>query len=177
VAKELAMTAQGLIQIYTGEGKGKTTAALGLAMRASGQGLRVGFIQFLKNEPTGEHFFVERYHPFEIIQISTVSSFSKDKSQQLKEARKTLERVEKDMLSQKYDLIILDEVFIAVDKGLISVEELANLLKKKPSSLEMVLTGRYAPPEIIQMADLVTEMHLVKHPYQSGVPARRGIEY
>jgi cob(I)alamin adenosyltransferase len=168
---------RGLIQVYTGNGKGKTTAALGLAVRASGQGLRVGFVQFLKNEQCGEHFFVSRYRPFEIIQLSSVNSFSGDEPKQREEVRETLKRVEEFMLSGFYDLLVLDEVFIAVSKGLITVDQLTELLGKKPPALELVLTGRYAPPEIIRMADLVTEMNLIKHPYNNGIPARQGIEY
>lgn len=168
---------RGLIQVYTGNGKGKTTAALGLAMRATGQGLKVGFIQFLKNEPCGEHAFLSRYHAFDILQMSTVDIFTGAEEKLREEAQQTLACSEKEMLSGQYDLLILDEVFIAVGKGLVTIKQLMDLLDKKPESVELVLTGRYAPPEIVQRADLVTEMCLIKHPFYQGVAARCGIEY
>jgi cob(I)alamin adenosyltransferase len=170
-------TRKGLIQVYTGDGKGKTTAALGLCVRAVGQGMRVGFIQFLKNEPCGEHLFLSRYHAFDILQISTCNHFTSPREQLSEEAQRTLAYAEKQMLGGMYDLLILDEVFIAVDKGLITTEQVLDLLEKKPEPLEMVLTGRYAPPEIVQRADLVTEMRMIKHPFSQGITARRGIEY
>jgi len=168
---------KGLIQVYTGDGKGKTTAALGLAVRAAGQGMKVGFIQFLKNEPCGEHMFVSRYHAFDIVQLSTVDAFTGAEEKLREEALRTLAHAEEQLLSGRYDLLILDEVFIAVDKGLITIKQLMDLLDKKPESVELVLTGRYAPREIVQRADLVTEMCLIKHPFYQGVAARRGIEY
>ncbi len=168
---------KGLIQVYTGNGKGKTTAALGLAMRASGQGMKVGFIQFLKGEPCGEHSFVSRYHAFDVVQISTGDSFTKPREQLREEAQLTLTYAEEQMLSGKYDLIILDEIFVAIHKGLVTTQQAMNLLDKRPGSVELVLTGRYAPPEIVERADLVTEMHMIKHPFSKGITARRGIEY
>ncbi|MFC1870464.1 cob(I)yrinic acid a,c-diamide adenosyltransferase [Chloroflexota bacterium] len=169
--------ARGLIQVYTGDGKGKTTAALGLAMRAAGHGMKIAFIQFLKGERCGEHLFVSRHHPFDIVQISVGSSFTKPEEQLGTEARQTLAYAEKEMLSGNYDLIILDEILVAVNLGLITTRQVLDLLEKKPDSLELVLTGRGAPPEIVQRADLVTEMRPVKHPFQEGIAARRGIEY
>jgi len=168
---------KGLVQVYTGDGKGKTTAALGLAMRATGRGMRVGFIQFLKSERCGEHFFMSRYHPFEIVQMSTGDSLTKPHEQLCEEVQQTLAYTEKQMLSDNYDLLILDEVLVAVHKGLITSEQVLDLLERKPDSIELVLTGRYAPPEIVERADLVTEMRMVKHPFNQGIPARRGIEY
>ncbi len=171
-------TSQGLIQIYTGDGKGKTTAALGLAMRAAGQGLRVGFIQFLKSEPSGEHQFLSQCHIFDIVQLGAGGdSFRKPIEQLHEEARRTLAYAEAQMLSGRYDLLVLDEIFVAVHKSLITTEQVLDLLAKKPVPLELVLTGRNAPPQIIERADLVTEMRLRKHPFQRGIPARRGIEY
>ncbi len=168
---------KGLIQIYTGDGKGKTTAALGLAIRAAGHGKRIGFIQFLKNEPCGEHFFVSQHCPFEIIQISTESCFKASKEKLKEEAQRTLTCVEEQMLSSKYDILILDEIFVALFRGSITLEQVVNLLAKKPENLELILTGRYAPREIIKLADLVTEMRMVKHPINAGIKAREGIEY
>jgi len=168
---------EGLILVYTGDGKGKTTAALGMAMRATGQGRKVAFIQFLKGESYGEHMFVSQYHPFDIIQISIGSSFNKPKEQLKQEAQRTLTCAEEQMLSGKYDLIILDEVFVAIYKSLITSAQVMGFLDKKPAAIDLLLTGRKAPAEIIQRANLVTEMLMIKHPYNEGIGARRGIEY
>lgn len=170
-------TTRGIIQIYTGDGKGKTTAALGLAMRAAGRGLKIAFIQFLKGEPYGEHLFVSRYHPFNIVQISVGNSFTKPREQLLQEAQETLTYAEEEMLSGKYNLVILDEIFVALHQKLITTEQVMGLLDKKPASVDLVLTGRNAPPQIIERANLVTEMRMIKHPYNEGISARLGIEY
>ncbi len=167
----------GLIQVYTGDGKGKTTAALGLAVRASGQGMRVCFIQFLKGEPGGEHMFIARYRPFDIIQSSTGSTFIKSQEELNEDAQKTLVFAEEKMLSGLYDLIILDEILVAVHKGLINTKQVLDLLDKKPDTVELVLTGRYKIPEILRRANLVTEMRMIKHPFKQGIRARPGIEY
>jgi cob(I)alamin adenosyltransferase len=168
---------KGLVHVYTGDGKGKTTAALGLAMRAVGQGMKVTFIQFLKGQPCGEHFFASQYKPFDIIQISVGDSFGKSKEQLGREAQQTLAYAEQEILSGNYDLVILDEIFVAIDQSLITVKQVLDVLDAKPSSVELVLTGRKAPPEIVQRADLVTEMLMIKHPFTEGTSARRGIEY
>jgi len=168
---------KGLVHVYTGDGKGKTTAALGLAMRAVGQGMKVVFIQFVKGLPCGEHFFAKQYNPFEIVQISIGDSFKKSKEQSSQEAQQTLAYAEKEIASGKYDLVILDEIFVAINQDLITVKQVLDLLDAKPGSVELVLTGRKAPPEIVQRADLVTEMLMIKHPFTEGTGARRGIEY
>jgi cob(I)alamin adenosyltransferase len=168
---------KGLVHVYTGDGKGKTTAALGLAMRAVGQGMKVAFIQFIKGEPCGEHLFVKQYRPFEIVQISIGDSFKKSKEQLNQEAQQTLAYANQEILSKKYDLVVLDEIFVAISQGLIAVKQVQELLDSKPASVELVLTGRNAPSEIAQRADLVTEMLVIKHPFTDGTTARRGIEY
>ncbi len=170
-------TNEGLIQVYTGDGKGKTTAALGLGIRAAGHGMRVGFIQFLKGEPSGEHLFMSRCHAFDIVQISAGDIFTKSQEQLSEEAQQTLAYAEEQMLSGRYDLLILDEIFVAIHKGLITTKQALDLLEKKPDSLELVLTGRYAPAKVVERADLVTEMHMIKHPFNQGIATRCGIEY
>ncbi|MBI2869503.1 MAG: cob(I)yrinic acid a,c-diamide adenosyltransferase [Chloroflexi bacterium] len=173
----MARVKRGLVQVYTGDGKGKTTAALGLAMRAAGQGLRVGFIQFLKGKRGGEHFFASRYQPFEIVQVSSDNHFTRDPQVLGEEVRQTLALAEERMLGGDCDLLILDEVLVAVHTGFIASRQVLDLIDRKPGPLDLVLTGRNAPPEIIDRADLVTEMRLIKHPFQQRIGARRGIEY
>ncbi len=168
---------RGLIQIYTGNGKGKTTAALGLALRATGQGLKVIFIQFFKGITTGEHHFVEQYHPFEIVQISHGDCFKKDAAKLSEESKEVLNYALEQMLSDKYDMVILDEIFVALNRGFISIQDISQLIQTKPQQVELILTGRNAPAEIMQQADLVTEMTLIKHPFDEGVMGRKGIEF
>jgi len=172
------MNPQGLIQVYTGDGKGKTTAALGLALRATGQGMKVIIIQFIKGDHAcGEHLFAAQYCPFEIVQLSTKSSFD----QSLEELRSTAEQsfafAEKTIVGGSYDMVILDEIFVAVSKGLVNTEQVLSLMNKKPEPMELILTGRGASKEVIQQADLVTRMVAVKHPFTKGIAARKGIEY
>lgn len=172
------LNTRGLIQIYTGDGKGKTTAALGLALRAGGQGMKVIIIQFIKGDRTcGEHLFAAQYHPFEIVQLNTGDSFTQSLEELRSTTEQTLAFAEKTILGGGYDMVILDEIFVAVNKGLVSTEQVLSLMSKKPESMELILTGRGAPKEIIEQADLVTEMVAVKHPLIKGIKARRGIEY
>ncbi|MCX8126240.1 MAG: cob(I)yrinic acid a,c-diamide adenosyltransferase [Dehalococcoidia bacterium] len=169
---------KGLVQVYTGDGKGKTTAALGLALRATGQGFKVIFIQFMKGDPNcGEHRFVEKYHPFELVQLFRSDVFTTPKEQLRREAVETMAYAEKAIVGGKYDVVVLDEVLVAVREGLLGVSDLLDLIKKRPENVELVLTGRNAPPEVVKVADLVTEMLMIKHPFTGGVPARRGIEF
>ncbi|MCX6005550.1 MAG: cob(I)yrinic acid a,c-diamide adenosyltransferase [Chloroflexi bacterium] len=168
---------KGLVQVYTGEGKGKTTAALGLAVRAIGHGMRVIFIQFLKGQPCGEHFFIETFKSFEIVQVSQGDIFQKSDAQLLSEATQTLELAQKALLSGNYNIVILDEIFIAHWRGFISLEQILDLIKIKPAHVELVMTGRKAPAEVIKQADLVTEMLMIKHPFAEGIEQRKGIEY
>ncbi len=170
-------TSKGLIYVFTGDGKGKTTAALGLAIRAVGHDMKVAFIQFIKGIPSGEFLYMSKHHPFDIVQISSGNSFSKSMEQLGQEAQLTFDYAKKEILSGKYNVVVLDEVFVAISKGLISTEQVLDLLDEKPDPVELILTGRGAPAEIIERADLVTEMHMIKHPFTKGITGRRGIEY
>ena len=171
------MNERGLVQVYTGDGKGKTTAALGAALRAAGQGLKVIFIQFIKGDRTcGEHLFVTRYLPFELVQLNPEDSFSQTSGELRPTTEETLAFAEKTIVDGKYDVVILDEIFVAVSKGLVSAEQVLELMGKKSPEMELILTGRGVPREVIEKADLVTEMVAVKHPFNRGIMARKGME-
>lgn len=170
---------KGFIQVYTGNGKGKTTAAFGLALRASGAGKSVFIAQFVKGKPYSEIKALRNAFPSINIKQYGLGCFIIDSptGDDLKAARKGLEEVSGLIGSGKYDLIILDEASIAVHYGLFSADELIEVLRKKKEETEIIVTGRYAPPELIEMADLVTEMKEIKHYYTKGIKARKGIEF
>jgi len=169
---------KGLTIIYTGDGKGKTTAALGSAVRAAGHGLKVIVIQFVKGDPNcGEHFFAAKHRLFEIVQLAEGNSFTMSQEDLRTTVRKTLEYAEAVLSSGEYQMVILDEILVAIKKGLLDTSEVVDLVKGKPDSVDLILTGRQAPAELVKIADLVTEMHMVRHPFTRGIPARRGIEY
>jgi len=213
---------KGLIQVYTGDGKGKTTAALGQAIRACGQGLKVIFIQFLKSQQGGEHLLADKFklqtdcrgrngglamtgesepagdeaillqtqkrhceEPagdeaillFEIVQFGKGNLFKKSDQELLQETTEAYEFAKQALVSGKYDLVILDEIFIAHWRGFISLQQVLDLMQMKPGNVELIMTGRKAPQEVVKRADLVTEMLLIKHPFSEGVKQRRGIEY
>ncbi|KAB2954295.1 cob(I)yrinic acid a,c-diamide adenosyltransferase [Heliorestis acidaminivorans] len=193
-------TIEGLVQVYTGTGKGKTTAALGLAYRAIGHGFRVCFIQFLKGSSyTGELLTSQRLKPdIDFYQFGRGCPFSsmirsgmrkcngcgecffKDnkKKEENKEFAHMALSFADDVISQaKYDLVVLDEISNALRYDFISVEQVIALIEKKPAPVELVLTGRGIPEEILDHADLVSEIHARKHPLQKGIKSRRGIEY
>lgn len=170
----------GMVQVYTGNGKGKTTAALGLAVRAVGHRMRVKMIQFLKGwDFYGEIRGVQGLDGFELVRTGTPDYVPKGKAREVdfSEARRGLELAREALSSGSYHLVILDEINVAVDYGLLDVQEVLEVIRNRHEDTEVVLTGRYAPEEFIQEADLVTEMREVKHPYQRGVKAREGIEY
>ena len=168
---------KGLTQVYTGDGKGKTTAALGQAVRACGQGLKVIVIQFLKGQEGGEHLFADKFKPLEIIQFGKGDLFKKPEHELLQETTEAYEFAKKALSGGKYDLVILDEIFIAHWRGLLSLQQVLDLMQIKPDNVELIMTGRKAPQEVVKRADLVTEMLLIKHPLAEGVQQRRGIEY
>ena len=169
---------KGYIQIYTGNGKGKTTAALGLTLRAAGAGKKIFFTQFVKGQIYSEIKALQQYIPSVEVRQYGHECFIYDKPTQadIDSAQKGLEEVTNVILSGKYDVVVLDEASIAIFYKLFSVGELITVLKQKPESTEIIITGRYAPPELIEFADLVTEMKEIKHYYQQGVEARVGIE-
>ncbi|UCD70980.1 MAG: cob(I)yrinic acid a,c-diamide adenosyltransferase [Syntrophobacterales bacterium] len=171
---------KGMIQVYTGTGKGKTTAALGLAMRAFGHGLKVYIIQFMKgNIRYGELETARQLSPNVVIKQMGRETFvdrnNPDKID-IELAQKALRLAKEVINGEEYDIVVLDEINVAVDYGLISVEALLDLLDSKPAHVELILTGRNAKREVIQRADLVTEMVEVKHYYKEGIHSREGIE-
>lgn len=171
---------KGLVQVYTGDGKGKTSAAFGLALRAIGRGLKVYIIQFIKGGfDYGELYMVDKLPNLELKAFGR-GRFVMEKppgKEDIKLAQEAFQLVEEVVKSGKYDIVILDEINVALNLKLINLEEVLKLIKNKPKHVELVLTGRCAPDEIIEAADLVTEMKEVKHPFNKGFQARKGIEY
>ena len=170
---------QGCIQVYTGNGKGKTTASLGLALRGVGRELTVYMIQFMKGGgPYGEQLAAERLAPFlTVIQTGRPGWVDRENPEIDKAlAAEALELARTALTGGRYDLVILDEINGAVSLGLVSVEEVLRLMREKAPRVELVLTGRNADPKVLEAADLVTEMRDVKHYYRAGVKARIGIE-
>ncbi|MDZ7392491.1 MAG: cob(I)yrinic acid a,c-diamide adenosyltransferase [candidate division KSB1 bacterium] len=172
---------RGYVQVYTGHGKGKTTAALGLVLRAAGHGLRSHVIQFMKGDieygeitavrhlgglvtitQMGRPTFVDKAHP---------------DPEDIRLANEALQLAHTSVRSGEFDIVVLDEVNVALDYGLIPVAKVLELVATKPPHVELILTGRNAPQAIIDVADLVTEMHCIRHYYERGVAARRGIEF
>lgn len=169
---------KGYIQVYTGNGKGKTTAALGLALRAVGNNKKVFIGQFVKGMKYSEVETISQFLPMVKISQYGLRCFI-DKAPEQKDieaAQKGLSEIKKILLSQKYDIVILDEANIAVYFNLFTIDELIEVLKLKPEETEIVITGRYAHEKLIEVADLVTDMLEIKHYYNSGVLARKGIE-
>ena len=172
---------RGLTQVYTGNGKGKTSAALGLALRAIGWGFKVHMIQFIKGGDFkhGELHIIEQLPDFKLKAFGRGRYITEDPplEEDIKLAEKALKFARKIINSGEYDIVILDEINVALHLKLIKTNEVVELIENKPKHVELVLTGRYAPSEIIEVADLVTEMREVKHPYTQGSLGRKGIEY
>jgi cob(I)alamin adenosyltransferase len=169
----------GYVQVYTGNGKGKTTAALGLALRATGAGKKVFIAQFIKGRTYSEITAINNYLPAVIIKQYGMGCFIVNKPclEDIEAAKKGLEHVSEVIASGEYDLIVLDEACIAIYYELFTVEELIRAISRKKDKTEIVITGRYAPQKLLDFADLVTEMIEIKHYFKSGVEARKGIEY
>jgi cob(I)alamin adenosyltransferase len=168
----------GLIQIYTGRGKGKTTASLGLAMRAVGHGLRVGIVHFMKIWDYGEVRSLNKLG-IDLFRYGTTELIDPKKPSPIdfEEANKAISKAEELLEKGTYDILILDEITLAVDFNLIPLKRVIDLLDKKPDNLELVLTGRNCPWELIKRADLVSVIDEIRHPFQKGIQARRGIEF
>jgi cob(I)alamin adenosyltransferase len=166
------------IHVYTGDGKGKTTAALGLTLRAVGAGWKVLFAQFLKHGEYSEIKALKRLGDQVTIRQYGSGWFIKGKPsmEEIKTAQAGLGEIIQVMKERKYDLIVLDEINVAVHFGLIPVENVINLLERRPQDVELVFTGRWAPKEITERADLVTEARMIKHYFNKGILAREGIE-
>ena len=170
----------GLVQVYTGTGKGKTTAALGLSLRAIGKGLKVHMIQFMKGDiEYGEITAAKKLDGLEIEQFGRPDFVTRENTAKvdIEFAKKALERAREVLRNKECDILILDEINVALDYNLIALDDVISLIKNRPKNIELILTGRYANSRIIEIADLVTDMHEIKHPYQAGIPARDGIEH
>jgi cob(I)alamin adenosyltransferase len=177
------MGKDGLVIVYTGNGKGKTTAALGMALRAIGYNHKICLIQFIKGSwPYGEMESAKRLEP-ELELIIAGKGFVgiiDDKSpreEHVKIAKEAIQISKKKIQSGNYNIVILDEVNYAINLGLIDVNDVLELIKSKPDNLNLVLTGNHTKNEIIELADLVTEMKEIKHPFKSGIKAKKGIDF
>jgi cob(I)alamin adenosyltransferase len=171
---------KGLVQVYTGNGKGKTTAAMGAIVRAAGHGLKVYLVSFMK----GDYAYGE-YNTLSKIPNVEISTFgfrhlidpTSIKPEEKEQAGMALAKAREAVCSGEYDLVVLDEVNVALGYNLIEVDDVIRLIEEKPPAVELILTGRYVDDRLIELADLVTEMVKVKHPYDKGIKARKGIEY
>ena len=165
--------------MYTGNGKGKTTSAIGLGIRAAGAGLKVHMLQFMKGRKYSELNTLDTLKNFTYSQHGRDEFVNKKNPEKIDidMAQEGFKHAKKLIKSNKYDLIILDEINVAVDFNLIDIEDVLKLIRDKPEKLELVLTGRYVNPKIIKTADYVTEMLEIMHPYQKGVQARKGFDF
>lgn len=172
------MQKKGYVHVYTGTGKGKTTAALGLILRAASSGLKVFMGQFIKGGCCSEHSGLQRFADLVTFEQFGLGRFINGNCtpEDIGEARRGLAKVKTVLASGEHDLVVLDEANVAVHYNLFSLQELLDLVDAKPVATELVITGRHAAPELIEKADLVTEMMAIKHYFQSGVKARVGIE-
>lgn len=171
------MERRGLIIVHTGDGKGKTTAALGLAIRAFGAGLKVLILQFIKGARRSGELEALDALGIEVKQLGLGFITEENFAEQKQSARTALELARQEIISGAWDLIILDEINYAVKFGLLDTEDILSLIKIRPPQLHLVFTGRDALPELIDAADLVTEMKLIKHPFKQGIAAQTGIEF
>ena len=172
--------AKGLVIVITGNGKGKTTSAFGQALRAVGQGYKVLIVQFMKGRKYGEFIAAEKYLPRLTIHRFGLDSFvmrDNPAAIDIELAQKGLDAAQKAINSGKYDMVILDEINVALDFKHVALPKVIELIKNKPAGLDLILTGRYAAKEIIKLADTVSEVKEIKHHYAAGIKDRAGIEY
>lgn len=171
---------KGFIQVYTGNGKGKSTAAIGQAIRAAGHGLKTLIVQFMKEYPYGEVETLHKLSEFITIEQYCGDDFVFKKTlppqSELNKVKKAFARIESAFQLGEFDIVILDEICVSIYFKLVETSEVIELIQKKPEYIELIMTGRYCPQEIIEIADLVTDMKEVKHYYSEGVLARKGIE-
>lgn len=172
---------QGLIHIYCGNGKGKTTACLGLTIRCAGHGNKVLFVQFLKSRPTGELNSLELLPNIEVLRGKETKKFTfqmtaEEKQEVLREHEQLFTRIKTKLTQENVQLLVLDEIIGACNTGVFDENQLLDFLKTKPQRLEVVLSGRDPSPELLELADYVSEICKRKHPFDKGIPARSGIE-
>ena len=180
IPSEKKASFQGLVQIFTGEGKGKTSAALGTVVRALGRGFRVCIVVFMKgNYPYSEWKFLSDIPGVTIARygFNSFTNPAEVKPEEKRQAEEALAFAREAMLSRKYDLIVLDEINVASGWGLIDVEAVVKLIHDRPPDVELVMTGRDAHPRLLELADMVSEIHKIKHPYDKGILARKGLDY
>jgi len=171
---------KGLVQVYTGNGKGKTSAAFGAALRAIGRDFKVYIIQFIKGGfDYGELYSVKHLPNLKLAAFGRGRFITEPQPPQedVKLAHDAFELAQKVVNSGEYDIVVLDEINVALDLKMISIDDVIRLIQNKPNHVELILTGRNAPTQIVEAADLVTEMKEIKHPYAQGIPQRKGIEY
>jgi cob(I)alamin adenosyltransferase len=171
---------KGLVIVITGNGKGKTTSAFGQALRAIGQGFKVFLIQFMKGRKYGEFKAAKKYLPDLTVRLSGLDSFvmrDNPAAVDIELAQKGWKAAKQAINSGKYNMVILDEINVALDFKLIDLNDVIELIKNKPAGLDLILTGRYAPAPIIKLADTVSEIKEIKHHYNAGIKDRAGIEY
>ncbi len=180
IAETLSRYSRGLVMVLTGNGKGKTTAAMGQALRAVGHGKKVLVIQFMKGRKYGEVLAAEKYLPGITMVQSGLDSFvmrDNPAAVDVELAKQGLEMAREAFASGAHDMVILDEINVAVDFNLVSLPDLLDLIRSKPPAMDLILTGRYAPPEVVEMADTVSEIQEIRHHYTKGTKERAGIEY
>lgn len=176
------MGERGFIHIYCGDGKGKTTAATGLMIRAAGRGKRCLFVRFLKNEDSGELKILDQIPEIDRLPMRDPNGFfwnlgEKEKEDLRRAYCEAWEQIEKRVQSGRYDILVLDEVMAAYGHDLICKDAVIRFLTEKPEGLEVIMTGRNPDERLLALADYISEIHAVKHPYEQGIPAREGIEY
>jgi len=177
---ESGAATKGLVYIFTGDGKGKTSAALGVVLRALGHGLRVHITYFMKGSyPYGERRILSQLPNVDFASFGSLEFINPAnvKPEEIEQARQALADAREAMLSGNYDVVVLDEVNIATAWKLIELDEVMRLIDDKPQNVELILTGRQADAKLVKVADLVTEMLKIKHPYDEGIKARKGIDY